>query len=68
MGARVVLLTQHPRTPHPNLLQIEVSSPEPSLFGLACAVPQELLLDRMARDRGVQAGVFHHGGKITDRE
>lgn len=68
MGARVVLLTQHPRTPHPNLLQMEISSPEPSLFGLACAVPQELLLDRMAWDRGVQAGVFRHGGKITDRE
>lgn len=42
-------------------------SPE-VLFSLAAATTQELLLGAVARQRGIEAGVFRYGGKITTHE
>ena len=53
---------------HENIVSIVLGPGDPELFSLACAVPQELLLDRMASDRGLTAGVFQRGGKVTSRE
>lgn len=68
LGSRVVLMTAAEVESHENMVSIVLRPGDPELFSLACAVPQELLLDRMASDRGLTAGVFHRGGKITDRE
>ena len=68
LGSKVVLLTAVEVADHANLASIVLKPGEPELFALACAVPQELLLDRMATDRGWTAGVFARGGKITERE
>jgi glucosamine--fructose-6-phosphate aminotransferase (isomerizing) len=38
------------------------------LFALAAATTHEILLDAVARCRGVEAGKFRYGGKITMRE
>ena len=68
IGSRVILFTALEVPSHSNLLSILLEPGEPELFPLACAVPQELLLDRMASDRGWTAGVFRRGSKITARE
>lgn len=68
LGSKVVLLTSREVPDHANLVSILLKPGDPELFSLPCAVPQELLLDRMAGDRGWTAGVFQRGGKITERE
>ena len=68
LGSKVVLMTSIDVQPHPNLVSIVLKPGQPELFPLACAVPQELLLDRMASHRGWTAGVFRRGGKVTERE
>jgi len=68
LGSSVVLMTAVEVEGHDNVASIVLGPGDPELFSLACAVPQELLLDRMASDRGLTAGVFHRGGKITEKE
>jgi len=68
LGSRVVLFTSAQVGGHTNLTSIVLQPGEPELFSLECAVPQELLLDRMAADRGWTAGIFTRGAKITERE
>ena len=68
LGSKVVLMTSAEVETHPNLVSIVLKPGQPELFPLACAVPQELLLDRMAAHRGWRAGVFRRGGKVTERE
>ena len=68
LGSRVVLFTAVEVMQHPNLLGIILRPGNPELFSLTCAVPQELLLARMASLRCVIPGHFHYGGKITERE
>jgi len=68
LGTKVVLMTAVEVEGQENLASIVLSPGDPELFSLACAVPQELLLDRMASDRGLTAGVFRRGAKITARE
>ena len=68
LGGKVVLFTAKEVDDHANIVSIVLKPGEPELFPLACAVPQELLLDRMASDRGWTAGVFERGSKITERE
>lgn len=68
LGSKVVLFTSQETPAHRNLVSIILRPGEPETFPLACAVPQELLLHYMAADRGLTAGVFHHGGKITAKE
>ncbi len=68
LGSKVVLFTAVEVAGHGNMVGIVLRPGSPELFSLACAVPQELLLTRMASDRGWTAGVFRRGGKITARE
>lgn len=68
LGSRIVLLTASEVEGHQNMVSVALGPGDPELFPLACAVPQELLLARMASDRGWTAGVFRRGGKITARE
>lgn len=68
LGSKIVVFTSQPVAEHGNLVSIVLRPGEPEMFPLACAVPQELLLHRMAEDRGWTAGVFRRGGKITSKE
>jgi len=68
LGSKVILMTSVELEAHPNLVSIVLKPAQPDLFPLACAVPQELLLDRMASHRGWTAGVFRRGGKVTSKE
>ena len=68
LGTSVVLMTAVEVDGHENMVSIVREPGDPELFSLACAVPQELLLDRMASDRCLTAGVFQRGGKITEKE
>ena len=67
-GGRVLAFSGRGMRSAENLHVIELAPGEEDLFSLATAVPQELLLARMAQDRGVVAGVFERGGKVTRRE
>lgn len=68
LGGKVVLMTSKEVPSHDNIVSIVLSPGGPELFPLVCAVPQELLIDQMASDRGWTAGVFAHGSKITAKE
>lgn len=68
LGGKVVLMTSKEVPAHENILSIVLKPGAPELFPLACAAPQELLIDRMASDRGWTAGVFTLGSKITATE
>lgn len=68
LGSKVVLMTSVEVEAHPSLVSVLLSPGMPELFPLACAVPQELLLERMASHRAWTAGVFQRGGKVTERE
>ncbi|MDI6827489.1 MAG: hypothetical protein QME62_03280, partial [Armatimonadota bacterium] len=61
LGSKVVLMTSRKAGEHKNLLNIVLEPGAPELFSLACSLPQELLLHRMAADRGWEAGVFQRG-------
>lgn len=68
LGSKIVLMTSQKVTAHKNMVNIVLQPGRPELFPLASAVPQELLIDMMAADRGLTAGVFKRGGKITAKE
>lgn len=68
MGSKVLLFTSEDVQSSSSLMTIVISPGAPELFPLATAVPQELLLYRMAADRGVEAGVFRRGSKVTTKE
>jgi glucosamine--fructose-6-phosphate aminotransferase (isomerizing) len=68
IGSDGVLFTSANDEPVKGFATLRVAAGEPELLPLAAAVPQELLLDQMARDRGRTAGRFEHGGKVTRRE
>ncbi len=68
LGSKVVLMTAAEVQSHVNLRSVILKPGDPEIFSLSCAVPQELMLHRMAADRGWTAGVFRRGGKVTERE
>ena len=68
LGSTVLLFTSAGVPESENLMPVRVPEGDPELFPFACAVPQELLLERMAADRGVVAGIFTRGNKITSVE
>jgi glucosamine--fructose-6-phosphate aminotransferase (isomerizing) len=70
LGTHVVCITDQP---HKALKEagctiLSVPHVPEELFPLAAATTQELLLDAVARKRGLQAGIFRHGQKVTTRE
>jgi glucosamine--fructose-6-phosphate aminotransferase (isomerizing) len=70
MDATVVCITDQPceRLRKAGCSILAVPNVSEELFPLAAATTQELLLDAVARKRGLQAGVFRYGQKITTRE
>jgi glucosamine--fructose-6-phosphate aminotransferase (isomerizing) len=68
-GSRVVAIASRPvELPAAGCVVLRVPALGESLFPLAAATTQERLLDAVARCRGVEAGNFRYGGKITMRE
>ncbi|MCE9613615.1 MAG: SIS domain-containing protein [Lentisphaerae bacterium] len=68
-GSHVVALASCPLTlPGERSVVLAVPSLGESLFPLAAATTHALLLEAIARRRGVEAGKFRYGGKITTRE
>ncbi len=68
LGSKILLMTSEAVPAHENIQSIVLQPGRPELLSLVCAVPQELLIDMMAADRGLTAGVFARGGKITAKE
>lgn len=68
LGARVVLFSAKPAESAKTMTVLLIPCPEPVIFPLACSVAQELMLEQMARDRGLVAGEFRRSGKITTTE
>jgi len=68
-GGRALLLTdQAPPGRSGRLRVVELAPCGEDLFPLGACVPAELLLHRMARDRGREAGVFERISKVTRHE
>ena len=69
LGSHVVVITdQDFALPQANCCVLKVADFGEELFPLSAAITQELLLDAVARARGVTAGIFRHGQKVTMRE
>jgi glucosamine--fructose-6-phosphate aminotransferase (isomerizing) len=68
LGARVVLLSARPAEERSGMTVLQVPCPDPMLFPLACSIAQELMLDQMARARGLVTGEFRRSGKVTTAE
>ena len=68
-GSRVTVITdQDMDLPQSTCCVLKVPSFGEDLFALSAATTQALLLDAVARGRGLQAGEFRHGQKVTTRE
>ncbi len=68
-GSHVVAITdQDLELPGSNSCVLKVPEHGEDLFCLSAATTHELLLDAVARNRGIVAGIFRHGQKITDVE
>lgn len=70
LGSKILLLTnEEQKSMNANVYQL-VLKPfmEEEYFSMMVSVPLELLLIEMARDRGIEAGKFERGNKITARE
>jgi glutamine---fructose-6-phosphate transaminase (isomerizing) len=68
-GSHVVAITdQEMELPESTCRVLRVPDVGEELFALSAATTQELLLDAVARRRGLVAGDFLHGGKVTTRE
>ncbi|HAH88492.1 MAG TPA: hypothetical protein DCL60_14090 [Armatimonadetes bacterium] len=68
LGSKVVLFTSEETVKDHNLCTIRITPGDPELFPLACAMPLELLFETLARDKGLVAGVFIRGEKVTTKE
>ncbi|MHB0875419.1 MAG: SIS domain-containing protein [Anaerolineae bacterium] len=68
-GGHVVAITDRPFALAPERSQVlAVPGFGEDAFPLIASTTQELLLDALARERGIVAGDFLHGGKVTTRE
>ncbi len=68
-GSCVTAITdQNVALPESTCCVLKVPSFGEDLFALSAATTQALLLDAVARKRGLQAGEFRHGQKVTTRE
>ena len=68
-GSHVTVITdQDVALPQATCCVLKVPSFGEDLFALSAATTQALLLDAVARKRGLQAGEFRHGQKVTTRE
>jgi glucosamine--fructose-6-phosphate aminotransferase (isomerizing) len=70
LGAKVVCITgsRQDELLSAGCAVISVPNVHEDIFPLSAATAQERLLDAVARRRGLQAGIFRYGQKITIRE
>jgi len=68
LGSKVVIFSGKKIQREKNLFPVEISPPDENTFSIAAAVPQELLLAKMAQDRGLIPGIFKRINKITNEE
>ncbi|MDH7571903.1 MAG: SIS domain-containing protein, partial [Armatimonadota bacterium] len=70
LGSRVVVVTDRPDLfpAHQCACTLPVSSVGETLFPVCVAPALELLVEALARRRGVRAGEFRYGGKVTTEE
>lgn len=69
LGGQGVFVTDQQAGPvHGNILTLKVPDFGEELFPLSAATTHELLLHQTAMQKGVEAGVFRHGSKVTARE
>jgi glutamine---fructose-6-phosphate transaminase (isomerizing) len=65
-GSHVVAITDQPlELPGSNCRVLKVPGHGEELFSLSAATTQERLLEAVARARGITAGIFRYGQKIT---
>lgn len=68
-GSRLVIITDRPvDVPTQSCQVLRVPAAGEGLFPIAAATTQALLLDALARRRGVTPGVFRYRGKVTLQE
>jgi len=67
-GSRVVVITDGQMQARANLRVLRVPRLGEGLFPIAAAMTHELLLYETAKQRGIEAGRFRYGTKITTRE
>lgn len=68
-GGHVVAITDKPFPLDPKGgLVLPVAAFGEDAFPITASTTQELLLDALAREHGIVAGSFLHGGKVTTRE
>ena len=67
-GRVVVITDQAVRMQGASTAVLRIPAAGKGLFAIAAATTQELLLDAVAKKRGVIAGIFRYGSKITSRE
>lgn len=68
LGSRIAVLSGRKMKPADNLVVVELEPGDEHVFPIVSAVPQELLLAKMASNRGLVAGHFARGSKITNVE
>ena len=72
LGARVVVLSDEGERPAAGALVVPVgrsaSQASEEMFPLCAAPAHNLLLHALARAKGIEAGVFRYGSKVTSRE
>lgn len=64
-GSQVVAITDRPFALPGKACVLQVPAHGEEVFPICAATTQELLLDAMARQRGVTAGVYRYGSKVT---
>lgn len=69
LGSKVLLLTNEEQEDmNANVYQLVLEPSEEEYFSMIVSTPIELLLNEMAKDRGIEAGKFERGSKITSKE
>ena len=67
-GSRVLLFINDAVEEQEGLFPFYVEPGEEDLMPIGLAGIHALLLVQMAQDRGITAGIFRHGSKVTDHE
>lgn len=68
-GSKILLVTnEEEKSMDDNVYQLVLKPLIEEYFSIMASIPLELLLIEMAKDRGIKAGKFERGSKITSRE
>ncbi len=65
-GGKVMVITnKNPQLSDQNIMVITLNHPDEYLFSIQSIVPVQLMVNYLALAKGLEAGNFVHGGKIT---